>query len=246
MATNSLTDVRHPLQPAVSGVAVYVWQYPIRLFHWGMVISIAVLSVTGYYIHDPYIVSMVDRPYMMGWFRFVHEACGMVFIALFLMRLYMFFGGNRWARWRQFVPLRAQQWKDMIGVMKFYSFMTASDESKIGHNSMAAFSYVGLYSLVIVEIVTGLVLLNWAVPSGFLSFLFGWIPRVVGITNLRLIHFFLMYVFVAFGIFHVYLCILMSRAEKRGMMDSILIGYKVIPLHELEQEEARAAAGDPL
>jgi Ni/Fe-hydrogenase 1 B-type cytochrome subunit len=225
---------------------VYVWQYPIRLFHWGMVISIGILSVTGYYIHDPYIVSMVDRPYMMGWFRFVHEACGMVFIALFLMRFYMFFGGNRWAKWRQFVPLRAQQWKDMLGVMKFYSFMTASDESKIGHNSMAAFSYVGLYSLVLVEIVTGLVLLNWAVPSFFLSFLVGWVPRVVGITNLRLIHFFLMYVFVAFGIFHVYLCILMSRAEKRGMMDSILIGYKVIPLDELEREEARAAAGDPL
>jgi Ni/Fe-hydrogenase 1 B-type cytochrome subunit len=202
--------------------------------------------VTGYYIHDPFIVSMVNHPYLMGWFRFVHEAFGMVFMALFLMRLYMFFGGNRWARWRQFVPLRTQQWKDMLGVMKFYSFLSDSDRSKIGHNSMAAFSYVGLYTMVLVEIVTGLVLFNWIMPSFFLGFLVGWIPRVVSVPNLRLMHFFLMYLFVAFGIFHVYLCILMSRAEKRGMMDSILIGYKVIPLADLEEEQAHATAGDPL
>ncbi len=34
---------------------MYVWQYPLRLVHWGIVISIGVLAVTGYYIHDPYI-----------------------------------------------------------------------------------------------------------------------------------------------------------------------------------------------
>jgi Ni/Fe-hydrogenase 1 B-type cytochrome subunit len=37
-------------------IAVYVWQYPLRLVHWGLVISIGVLSFTGYYIHNPFIV----------------------------------------------------------------------------------------------------------------------------------------------------------------------------------------------
>ncbi len=41
---------------------VYVWQYPLRLVHWGIVISIAVLSVTGYYIHDPFIVRPDQSP----------------------------------------------------------------------------------------------------------------------------------------------------------------------------------------
>jgi len=34
--------------------------------------------------------------------------------------------------------------------------------------------------------------------------------------------------------------VLISREEKHGMMDSIFTGYKVIPAHELEEEEERA------
>ena len=34
-----------------------------------------------------------------------------------------------------------------------------------------------------------------------------------------------------------HLCLLVSRAEKRGLMDSIFIGYKVIPVEELEEDE---------
>ncbi len=50
-----------------------------------------------------------------------------------------------------------------------------------------------------------------------------------------------MFVFIAFGIFHVHLCMLISRDEKRGLMDSIFIGYKVVPQKEIEEEEERAA-----
>jgi Ni,Fe-hydrogenase I cytochrome b subunit len=76
--------------------------------------------------------------------------------------------------------------------------------------------------------------------NAFLRFLVGWIPRLISLQNLRLIHFFLIYVFVAFGILHVYLSLLVSRVETRGLMDSIFIGYKVIPVKEIEQEEAAA------
>ena len=116
-------DARHPQQKLGPMVALYVWQYPIRLFHWGLVLSIGVLSFTGYYIHNPFIVGQVNHPFLMGWFRFVHEAFGMLFIALFLLRIYLFFGGNHWVRWRQYVPLHASQWQEMWEVMKFYGFI---------------------------------------------------------------------------------------------------------------------------
>src|SRR5579871_2183337 len=89
-------DVRHPELKGGPTTALYVWQYPLRLFHWGLVISIGVLSVTGYYIHDPFIVGQVQHPFLMGWFRFVHEVFGMLLTALLLLRVYLFFGGNRW------------------------------------------------------------------------------------------------------------------------------------------------------
>src|SRR5271169_1397704 len=98
---------------------VYVWQYPLRLVHWGIVISIGVLSVTDYYIHNPFIVGQAQHPFLMGEFRFVHECFGMAFIAFFLLRMYLFFAGDRWTRWRYMVPLRKAQWKEMIEVMKF-------------------------------------------------------------------------------------------------------------------------------
>jgi Ni/Fe-hydrogenase 1 B-type cytochrome subunit len=217
-------------------VPVYVWQYPLRLVHWGLVIAIGVLSVTGYYIHDPFIVGQSHRPFLMGWFRLVHEAFGMLFLALFLLRLYLFFGGNKWEGWRQFIPLSKDRLREMWEVTKFYAFIRPTPVSKIGHNQMAAFSYVGLYSLILVEILTGLVLYQRLLHNAFLLVLVGWIPRLIGIQYLRLIHFFLMYVFVAFGIFHVHLCMLVSRAEKRGLMDSMFIGYKIIPVDEVEEE----------
>ena len=67
----------------------------------------------------------------------------------------LFFGGNRWVGWRQYVPYTKAQLKEMIEVSKFYAFIRPTPVSKIGHNAMAAFSYIGIYSLVLVEIVTG-------------------------------------------------------------------------------------------
>ena len=171
-------DPRHPRVDVGDTVAVYVWQYPLRLVHWGLVLSIGVLSFTGYYIHDPFIVGQVNRPFLMGWFRFAHELFGMIFIALFLMRIYLFFAGNRWVRWQAMVPLHTAQWKEMWEVMKFYAFINPKPVSKIGHNAMAAFSYIGIYTLVLVEIVTGLVMFNWLRHSPILGPLVGWIPRL--------------------------------------------------------------------
>ncbi len=233
-------DLRHPRVDVGDTVAVYVWQYPLRLVHWGLVLSIGVLSFTGYYIHDPFIVGQTNRPFLMGWFRFTHEAFGMLFVALFLLRVYLFFQGNRWVRWQAMVPLHRAQWKEMWEVMKFYMFINPKPVSKIGHNAIAAFSYIGIYSLVFVEIVTGLVMFNWLRHSAILGPLVGWIPARISLPNLRLIHFFLMFVFICFGIFHVHLCMLISREEKRGLMDSIFIGYKVVPADQLARDDEQS------
>ena len=107
---------------------------------------------------------------------------------------------------------------------------------------MAAFSYIGIYSMVFVEIVTGLVMYNWLAHSPILTPLLAWIPRFISIQNIRLIHFCLMFVFIAFGILHVHLCLIVSAAEKRGLMDSIFTGYKIIPVNELEEDDRNAIA----
>lgn len=238
---NRFVDRNHPLQPVGPVVAVYVWQYPLRLVHWGTIISLVILTITGYYIHNPYVIGQVKYPFMMGWIRFVHEAFAFFFAAMLAIRLYLFFKGSYFERWPRYVPYTKEQFAEMIQVSRFYMFLRPTPVSKVGHNAMAAFSYIGFYGLMAIEVITGLVMYNWLRHSPILTPLVGWIPRVVNIQTLREIHFFLMYVFAAFGIFHVHLCMLISRTEKRGLIDSMFVGYKTVPVHEMEEEEKHAA-----
>jgi len=233
---------RHPRMRVGTAIAVYVWEYPLRLFHWALVISLCGLSFTGYYIHNPFIVGQTKTPFLMGWFRFAHEAFGMVFISIFLIRIVLLFIGNRWERWRAIVPLRKEQWKEMAEVAKFYLFVRPSPVAKVGHNALAAASYCVVYALLLTEILTGLVMFNWLRQSRILTPLVGWIPRFVSMPNIRLIHYFLMFAFIAFGIMHIHLSLTVSRAEKRGLLDSIFTGYKIVPVDELEEDDRKAIA----
>ena len=89
------------------------------------------------------------------------------------------------------MPFRAAQWKEMWGVMKFYAFIRPTPISKIGHNAITAFSYLGIHTMALVEIVTGLVMYDWLRQSTVLHPFVGWIPRLVSFPNLRLIRFLL-------------------------------------------------------
>ncbi|MDE3198454.1 MAG: Ni/Fe-hydrogenase, b-type cytochrome subunit [Acidobacteriota bacterium] len=233
---------RHPRMRIGPTVAVYVWQYPLRLAHWGFVLSIAGLAFTGYYIHNPFIVGQTKTPFLMGWFRFAHEALAGVFITCFFLRMHLMFFGDRWARWRAMVPIGKDRFKEMWEMVKFYLFIRPTPVSRIGHNAVAALSYIAIYALMFVEIVTGLVMYNWLRHSPVLTPLVGWIPGFVNIQTIRLIHFFLMYVFTAFGVIHVHMCLMVSSVEKRGLIDSIFTGYKNVPVDELEEDDRKAIA----
>ena len=47
-------------------VRVYVWQIPVRISHWLIVLSIAVLSFTGFYLYDPFIISRASRAFLFA------------------------------------------------------------------------------------------------------------------------------------------------------------------------------------
>ena len=56
---------------------VYVWQWPVRLYHWVNFLCICVLVATGFIIGRPVSFAMADEAYYSYWFgtaRFVHFA----------------------------------------------------------------------------------------------------------------------------------------------------------------------------
>src|ERR1700727_541312 len=67
-------------QPAPGQVRVYVWEWPVRISHWVMVITIISLSITGYYMHAPYVVAQGRTAYVMGTMRFVHLVSSFAFL----------------------------------------------------------------------------------------------------------------------------------------------------------------------
>ena len=66
----------------------------------------------------------------------------------------------------------------------------------------------------------------------------GWLPVLIDPQYLRAVHYFLMFVFFAFVIFHVYLSVLVSHEEENGLLDSIFSGWKFVPAGELHDEVA--------
>src|SRR5512143_3575260 len=73
--------------------ATYVWELPVRLTHWTIVIGIVVLSLTGYYIHHPILSTAATHGasnpgFLLATMRFSHDVTAFVFIAAFLARIY--------------------------------------------------------------------------------------------------------------------------------------------------------------
>jgi Ni/Fe-hydrogenase b-type cytochrome subunit len=221
--------------PTSQLVRAYVWELPVRVAHWLIFVAFTVLAFTGYYIHRPFLSPGV---YLMATVRFVHLVAAFVFIAAVIVRIYWFFKGNFWARWTAFVPIHKYQWDGLGDVLKYYLFLRFTPAPRVGHNALAALSYLVIYLLMLVEILTGLGLYSYVLSDSLVAELFGWLPRAIPVSYLREIHFFVMFLFFAFVIFHVYASVLISLEERSGLLDSIFTGWKFVPLWELKHEVA--------
>lgn len=231
----SWSEAHSPDSP-FAPVRVYVWELPVRVSHWFIFLPVVVLSFTGYYMHNPFIVGKGSTAFMMGTVRFIHLVAGFVFIAAFLLRLYWFFVGNNWSNWRAFVPLHRRQWRGMGGMVAYYSFLRRDLLHHVGHNALAAVTYLVMFVLMFIEILTGLALYSQVRASTVLNAIIGWLPRLIDIQNLRLIHFCIMFSFFIFVIHHVYSAVLVSWEERNGLIESIFTGYKFVPSDELEED----------
>jgi Ni/Fe-hydrogenase 1 B-type cytochrome subunit len=231
----SWSEAHSPDSP-FAPVRVYVWELPVRVSHWFIFLPVVVLSFTGYYMHNPFIVGKGSTAFMMGTVRFIHLVAGFVFISAFLLRLYWFFVGNNWSNWRAFVPLHRRQWRGMGGMVAYYSFLRKDLLHHVGHNALAAVTYLVMFVLMFLEILTGLALYSQVRASAVLNAIIGWLPRLIDIQNLRLIHFCIMFSFFIFVIHHVYSAVLVSWEERNGLIESIFTGYKFVPSDELEED----------
>lgn len=222
---------------------VYVWELPVRFFHWINALSIVILAITGFIIaNPPAILSNREASdiYWFGTVRFIHFATAYVFFFNMILRIYWSFVGNRFSSWRAFWPFNKKMWHNFLHVIKV-DVLLANEKKpdikdiSIGHNSVAAISYVILFLLALVQVFTGFGLYS-STASWWLPKMFAWVvPFLGGDFIVRTIHHTTTWLFILFTLIHVYLVFYHDWLEGRGEVSSMFGGYKFVCDERLKQ-----------
>ena len=211
---------------------VYVWQWPVRLYHWVNFLCVGVLIATGFIIGRPVSFTSADEASFSYWFgtvRFIHFVTAFVFFFNFLVRIYWGFVGNTWARWQEFLPIRKHQRRELVEVLKVDILQAkASELLSIGHNPLAGFTYFLTFLAFLFQCVTGFGLYA-AMSDAKLPHLFAWIvPLMGGDFAVRQWHHMTMWFFIVFSMIHVYLVFYHDYVEGRGVISSMAGGWKFV------------------
>lgn len=213
-------------------VRVYVWEWPVRVTHWVVFLSLMTLSVTGLYLGRPFLVvaGPAGDHFVTGWMRALHGYAAIFFTLAVLSRLAWMLLGNRWSTWRQFVPLTRERRRDTWETFRFYVFLRPGPPGVAGHNPLAALAYIAVYGLLLVQILTGFGLYARSAhvdsPMRMFAFL---VPLLGGLQAMRWTHHVVMWLLLGFVVHHVYSAWLLSQLERTGTMESIFSGYKFLP-----------------
>lgn len=212
---------------------VYVWEQPVRIYHWLNALAILALIVTGFYIANPLAIQSGKEPsqrFLMGWMRLIHFIGAYVFFFNFLFRIYWGFVGNKYANWRQFIPTSRKFFKEMWQVFKMDILMLKGKEHmSVGHNAMAGLIYFFTFIAFLVQCLTGFGLYASMSTSWWFPKLFAWVPYLFGGDSfLRSVHHWTMWFFILFAVIHVYLVFYHDYVEGRGEMSSMGGGWKFI------------------
>lgn len=215
-------------------IRVYAWEVPVRLTHWINVLCILTLSVTGFYIGNPFIHSIKSSQWVMGWMRFIHFVAAYTFLMSMIVRLYWAVVGNRYASFKVWFPFTGRKMKDLIDTIKFYLFLSKKPPYAVGHTALAGFAYLFVFALFIWQIFSGFALYNLVQEGTVWVILGGWLRGIMHLQTIRLYHHLGMYVILAFAVLHIYIGWYLDLKERNGLMGSIFSGYKFVTGKEWE------------
>ncbi len=208
----------------------YVWQLPVRFYHWINALCIVVLVITGYIIGNPPALQKGTEAWFNYWFgtvRFIHFVAAFVFFFNFVFRIYWGFVGNKYAKWYNYIPFKKEQWKEIIEVLKVDILQFKCRPLKnLGHNSLASLTYFLTFLAFLLQSLTGFGLYA-AMSKSWFPKLFSWIvPVLGGDLPTRQIHHIMMWFFIVFAMIHVYLVFYHDYIERTGITSSMIGGWK--------------------
>jgi Ni/Fe-hydrogenase 1 B-type cytochrome subunit len=212
--------------------SIYVYEAPVRLWHWVMFLAVSVLIVTGLLIAypPPSTNGEASAHFMFGYIRFAHFAAGYTLAVSWLLRVYWAFVGNDYARQLFLVPIFNRiWWREFLYDIKSYSFMHVREIKYSGHNPMAqaAMAFM-LVPVSIFMMVTGFALYSEGAGKGsWADRLFGWVIPLFGQSQtVHTWHHLGMWLMVTFVIVHFYMVIRQDVTTRESILSTMISGYR--------------------
>ncbi len=213
--------------------SVFVYEWPVRLWHWLNALAITVLIFTGWFIASP-LPSMdfaeATFQFVMGYMRFAHFAAGMILTVGFFGRIYWAMVGNQHAKQLFYVPVwRKSWWKEVLIELRWYAFLEKMPKKYVGHNPLAQiamfmFMTVGLSFMIL----TGWALYSEGAGQGSLpDQAAGWVLTLFGNSQIvHSVHHLGMWFIVIFMIIHIYAAIREDIMSRQSMVSTMISGTR--------------------
>lgn len=213
--------------------SIYVYEAPVRIWHWVNAAAIVVLCITGYFIGSPpptMIIGEATEQFVFGYIRFAHFAAGMVLAFGFLGRIYWAFFGNHHARQLFYVPFWSKSfWAEVWYEIRWYLFIAKEPKKYVGHNPLAQLAMFFFITLgVSFMIVTGMALYAEGAQEGSLThMLFGWVHGLTwNSQRLHTLHHLGMWWIVIFMIIHIYVAIREDIMSRQSIVSTMISGHR--------------------
>ena len=222
----------------VAQETVYVYETPVRLWHWINAFAILVLAVTGYFIGQPLpsVPGEAVDNFLMGYIRFAHFAAGYVMIVGFLLRVYWAIVGNSHAR-QIFLPpiFNGTWWAEVWPEVKWYAFIAREPKKYVGHNPLATLTmHIMIVWGLVFMMATGLALYGEGAGMGSWQYqLFSsWIiPLLDNSQDLHTFHRLGLWWIVCFVIIHIYVAIREDIMSRQSIVSTMISGWRMFKDH---------------
>ncbi|ALG66597.1 Ni/Fe-hydrogenase, b-type cytochrome subunit [Beggiatoa leptomitoformis] len=213
--------------------SIYVYETPVRLWHWLNALCITILMITGYLISHPLpsIGGEASEHFVMGYIRFTHFATAYIFTIGFFARIYWAFFGNHHSRQLFILPIfNLTWWSEVIYELRWYFFLAKEPKKYVGHNplaQLAMFFFITLGSPFMM--LTGFALYAEGTGAGsWQDVLFGWVIPLFGQSqDVHTFHQLGMWAVLIFVMIHIYAAIREDIMSRQSLVSTMISGYRM-------------------
>ncbi|SOC82543.1 Ni/Fe-hydrogenase 1 B-type cytochrome subunit [Ensifer adhaerens] len=220
-------------EQAIERKSVYVYEAPVRIWHWVNALAILTLALTGYFIGSP----LPSQPgeasanFLMGYIRFTHFAAGQVLAIFLILRVYWAIVGNKHARQIFYVPFWSGRfWSEWLHEVKWYTFIARQPKKYVGHNPLAQFTMFFMVTLpMFFMVITGFALYSEGTGRDSWEYkLFGWVFSIFpNSQDIHTLHHLGMWVILTFVLVHIYVAVREDIMSRQSIISSMISGERL-------------------